>query len=117
MWRIKPYKVSNEGWSVGIQAAFPLLNEFEIYSNALVNTGSSNNDQYFTFTPKESSNIFDGTAMKPFTMMMVAFEFEGSDQESIDADIAAIENMSNYYYKLPAGDQSCAVDRFECYPL
>ena len=122
MWRIKPYKVSM-GWSVAMDLKEPLVNNYDITSNALDLTGVSNNDQYFTFTPKEDSNLWDGTTGAT-KYMMVSFEFSAPQaqaqvptNDSIAKDIAKVEDMSNYYYKLPSDDQSCAVDRFDCYPL
>merc|ERR1712130_981942 len=116
MWRIKPYKVSDDGWSVGLDMKTPLESDsVSVTSNALDLTGQSMQNQYFTFTPKESSNIWDGTQGN-MVNMMVAFEFEGASS-AVKRDIQKVEKVSNYYYKGPSGDQSCMVDRFECYPL
>ena len=77
MWRIKPYKVSNKGWSVGLDMKVPLESKsISVTSNALDLTGQSMQNQFFTFTPKQSSNLWDGTKGN-MVQMMVAFEFDG----------------------------------------
>jgi len=88
-----------------------------IDSYALDVTGKSNDWQYFTFTTKESSNIKDVNDFQGRTVSMITtFNFIGSD-EAMEHDIELVEEASNYYYKNPVEDESCFVDRFDCYPV
>ena len=90
VWRVAPYKVSTNGWSVALGLAAPLeFDEFVIHSGAIDVTGVSAKNEFFTV------------------------QFENVTSK----DITTIKKASNFYYKYASGDQSCAVDRFECYPL
>ena len=112
VWRIRPYEVSSHGWSVGLQLPKPLeSDDYQIYSGALDLTGVSNKRKYFTFTPKQSSPIWDVTTQK--SEIYIAIQFDNITTQ----DKESIKQVGNYYYKFPSGDQSCAVDRFDCYPL
>ena len=112
VWRIMPYQISSNGWSVGLQLPIPLEStNYQIYSGALDLTGVSNKREYFTFTPKESSPLWDVTTQK--SRMYIAIQFDNVTTQ----DKESIKQVGNYYYKFPSGDQSCAVDRFDCYPL
>ena len=112
VWRVSPYKVSSNGWSVALQITSPLESDnFIIHSGALDLVGVSNNREYFTFTPKTSAPMWDATSQASKIYIAVQFEnVTSNDKENI-------QNAWNYYYKFPSGDQSCAVDRFDCYPL
>ena len=119
LWRIKAYDISENGWSSALDLKTPMLSKsHSIESFALDTVGKSNDWQYFTFTPKQSSNIWNAKAFSKSktVMMMVTFNFIDDDEGNIQEDIEAVISASNYYYKEPAGDQSCAVDRFDCYP-
>ena len=112
VWRIMPYAVSENGWSVGIQLPVPLEStDYQINSGALELTGVSNKRQYFTFTPKKSSPLWNVTTQP--RKMYISIQFNNVTAQ----DKESIKKMANYYYKFPSGDQSCAVDRFDCYPV
>ena len=117
-WRIKGYTASSEGWSAALDLKEPMLSDWHtIESYALDVVGTSNDWQYFTFTPKESSNLWDVNDFKARTVpMMATFHFRG-DPDSMKYDIELVKNANNYYYKQPVGAlSSCFVDRFDCYP-
>ena len=118
MWRIKGYAVSSSGWGVALDLKQPMKSDVHsISSYGLDLVGKSNDWQYFTFTPKVMSNLWDVNDWNARTVpMMASFNFEG-DVASIKNEIEAVTLASNYYYKTMVEDQSCFVDRFDCYPL
>lgn len=117
VWRIKGYAVSSDGWGVALDLNQPMESIYhDVYSEALDVVGVSNDWQYFTFAPKYSSNLWNVNDFNARNVpMMASFNFEGY-AEAVQRDIEAVATASNYYYKTPVDDQSCFVDRFDCYP-
>jgi len=109
LFLIKPWNKSNNGWSIGIDTQSPLSATARLAPSMFTVDAVSKGNQFFSLTISQTSPLWNAAKWKRIPAIVT---FEGVSE----ADKALISKCVLHYYVTPAGDTSCQVDRFDCYP-